>query len=119
MQALYLEIKNLIINTLNLDELSVDDIDMIAVIADGQAIAVGIKRQAVGGAAADKAPRCGGIDRRPVVMAQKIVVAVIDPALEPAGAFHAIIVEKELEIVGGRLHHGEINVGRAKGLARL
>ena len=27
MQALYLEIKNLIINTLNLDELSVDDIE--------------------------------------------------------------------------------------------
>jgi len=27
MQALYLEIKNLIISTLNLDELSVDDID--------------------------------------------------------------------------------------------
>ena len=27
MQALYLEIKNLIINTLNLDELSADDID--------------------------------------------------------------------------------------------
>ena len=36
MQALYLEIKNLIINTLNLDELSVDDIETeAALFGDG------------------------------------------------------------------------------------
>ena len=36
MQALYLEIKNLIINTLNLDELSADDIDTeAALFGDG------------------------------------------------------------------------------------
>ena len=46
MQALYLEIKNLIISTLNLDELSADDIDTdAALFGDALELGLAVKNQ--------------------------------------------------------------------------